>query len=106
MGVRRNFSRGGQPRHFVCPFQLADDAMQMDVHRTLRPLLHHQEKAPSYGSSHKMRSLAAIARHGTRKDFSRKGPNQNRISRPPYPKWGERCHRGPKFNHVTTEGLL
>jgi len=34
MGVRRNFPRGGQHRHFACPFQVADDAMQMDVHET------------------------------------------------------------------------
>ena len=25
MGVRRNFSRGGQRRHFVYHFQIADD---------------------------------------------------------------------------------
>jgi len=35
MGVRRNFSRGGQRRHIACPFQVADDAMQMDVHKAL-----------------------------------------------------------------------
>jgi len=53
MGVRRNFSREGQRRHFVYPLQLADDAMQMDVHKTLCPLVHHKEKAPCYGGSHK-----------------------------------------------------
>jgi len=37
MGVRRNFSRGGQSRHFAYPFQVVDDATQMDVHKTLHP---------------------------------------------------------------------
>jgi len=35
MGVRRNFSKGGKIRHFAYPFQVADDAMQMNVHKTL-----------------------------------------------------------------------
>ena len=35
MGVRRNFLRGGQRRHFAYPFQVANDAMQMDVSKTL-----------------------------------------------------------------------
>jgi len=34
MGVRRNFSRG-QRRHFADHFQVADLAMQMDVHKKL-----------------------------------------------------------------------
>jgi len=33
MGVRRNFSRGGQSRHFVSLFQCVSDATQMDVHK-------------------------------------------------------------------------
>ena len=33
MGVRRNFSRGGQSRHFTCLFQVVGDAAQMDVHK-------------------------------------------------------------------------
>jgi len=37
MGVRRNFSRG-QCRNFAYPLQVADNAMQMDVHKTLYPL--------------------------------------------------------------------
>jgi len=46
MGVRRNFSRGGaregisrggQHRHFAHIFQFSDDAMQMDVNKTLYP---------------------------------------------------------------------
>ena len=28
---------GGQSRHFAYPFQVADDTMQMDVHKTLYP---------------------------------------------------------------------
>jgi len=36
-GVRRIFSRGGKHRNFAYPFQVADDAMQMDVHKTLCP---------------------------------------------------------------------
>jgi len=37
MVVRRKFSRGGQCQHFSHPFQVADDAMHMDVHKTLYP---------------------------------------------------------------------
>jgi len=37
MGVRRYFSREGRIRHFAYPFQVANDAMQMDVHKTLYP---------------------------------------------------------------------
>jgi len=37
MGVRRNFFTGGQRRHFAYPFQVVDDATQMDVHETLHP---------------------------------------------------------------------
>jgi len=33
MAVRRNFPKGGQNQHY--PFQVADDATQMDVHKTL-----------------------------------------------------------------------
>ena len=35
MGVHRIFSRVGQHRNFAYPFQVADDAMQMHVHKTL-----------------------------------------------------------------------
>jgi len=38
MGIRRNFSRGEQCRHFAYLFQIADDATQTDVHETLYPL--------------------------------------------------------------------
>jgi len=34
MGVRRNFSRS---RHFAYLFQVVDDALQMDVYKTLYP---------------------------------------------------------------------
>jgi len=37
MGGRRNFSRGGQHRQFTYLFQIADDAMQMNVNKTLCP---------------------------------------------------------------------
>jgi len=37
MGVRRNFSREWQRHHFAYSFQVADDAMQMDTHKTLYP---------------------------------------------------------------------
>ena len=35
-GVRRNFSRG-QARYFAYPLHVADDTMQMHVHKTLCP---------------------------------------------------------------------
>jgi len=34
-GVCRNFFQRGQRRNFAYPFQVADDAIQMDVHKTL-----------------------------------------------------------------------
>jgi len=37
MGVHRNFSRREQRRKFAYPLQIADNAMQMDVHKTLYP---------------------------------------------------------------------
>ena len=46
MGVRRNFSRGGQRRHFSYPFSVADDAVQMDVHKTLLPFQNYKETSP------------------------------------------------------------
>jgi len=41
MGVRRNFSRGGQSRHFAYLFQFVGDATQMDVHKKC-PMLWQQ----------------------------------------------------------------
>jgi len=35
MGVGRNLSRGGEHRHFAYLFQIADDALEMDVNKTL-----------------------------------------------------------------------
>ena len=40
MDVRRNFSRVGQRPNFSYPSQVADDAMQMDVHKTLYSFHH------------------------------------------------------------------
>jgi len=37
---------GGERRHFIYPFQLVDDAMQMDVLKTPWPLLHYKGKVP------------------------------------------------------------
>ena len=37
MGVRRNFPCGLQRRNFAYPFQVADNAMQIDVHKKLYP---------------------------------------------------------------------
>jgi len=36
-GRPQKFFQGGQHRNFAYPFQAADDAMQTDVHKTLRP---------------------------------------------------------------------
>jgi len=43
IGVRINFSRGVQRRHFAYP--VADDAMQMGVKQNALPFLHHKENA-------------------------------------------------------------
>jgi len=37
MNDRKNFCRVGQRPNFAYPLQVADDAMQMDVHNTLYP---------------------------------------------------------------------
>jgi len=37
MDVRRNFSREEQTRYFAYPFHVADDTVQMHVHKTLCP---------------------------------------------------------------------
>ena len=37
IGVHRKFSRWGQRRNLAYPVQVADHAMQMDVHKTLYP---------------------------------------------------------------------
>jgi len=37
MGVRRNFSKGGESRHFTYAFQVVNDATQMGVHKALHP---------------------------------------------------------------------
>jgi len=37
MGVRRNFSTGGNFDILPVLFQVADDAVQMDIHKTLYP---------------------------------------------------------------------
>jgi len=37
MGVRRNFSRGEERQNFAYTFHVADDTMQMDVHKALYP---------------------------------------------------------------------
>jgi len=36
-GRRQKYFQEEQRRHFACPFQVANDAMQMDVHKTLWP---------------------------------------------------------------------
>jgi len=36
---------GGQRQHFACTFQVADDAVQMDVHKTLY-CFYHTNKMP------------------------------------------------------------
>jgi len=37
LGVRRSFSRRGQRRHFAYPFQVVDNAVQVDVNTALCP---------------------------------------------------------------------
>ena len=50
---------------------IADDAMQMDVHKTLLSFLHYKENAPCYGNNHrKNASLAAIAMYISIRKFT------------------------------------
>ena len=46
LGVRINFSIEGKRRHFASPFQVADDGMQMDVHKTLTHSTQTTKKMP------------------------------------------------------------
>jgi len=52
MGVRKNFSKGGQRRNFSHPFQVPRDAGQADGHKrfTISTTLRN---SPCYGRSHK-----------------------------------------------------
>jgi len=52
------------------------------------PFLHHMKRPHVTAAVTKKRSLAAIARHGSRKDFFQRGANQGHISCHPYPNWG------------------
>jgi len=104
MGVRRNFSRGGgNVAKLCCPFQFADDANRRS--QNALPLLHHKKRVPCYDSSHKNAFVGSSQARESEICFQR-GANQSRISRPPYPNCGARCHKGPKFTAVATEGLL
>jgi len=57
IGLHRNFSTDRQSRHFTCPFQAADDTMQMGVHITLYPF--YTTKKLSRQQCQKYTSLAA-----------------------------------------------
>jgi len=97
------FPGGGNVAKVCCPFQLADDANRRS--QNALPLLHHKERVPCYDSSHKNAFVGSSQARESEICFQR-GANQSRISRPPYPNCGARCHKGPKFTAVATEGLL
>jgi len=78
----------------------------MDVHKTLCPFYTIKKRPNVTAEVTKMRSLAAIGRHGSRKDFFQRGPTRAVSAALHTPNWGERCYRGPKFSPVATEGLL
>jgi len=62
MGVRRNFS-WRQRRQFVYSFQVANDAVQMDVHKILHSLYIYYQNGHCCGRIHKTcASLAATGR--------------------------------------------
>jgi len=61
MGVRRNFSRGGPCSHFVYPFQVFDDAVQTDVHKTFYPF---------YTTKKMLNVTATVANSAPSKDIS------------------------------------
>jgi len=50
MGVRMKFFQEGQSRNFAYPFQVADDAMQIDIHKTLYPF-YTTKNASYYGNN-------------------------------------------------------
>jgi len=52
MGVSRNSSTRGKRRHFAYIFQVADDAVQMDVHKALYPF-YTKRHCSIYGNIHK-----------------------------------------------------
>jgi len=51
-GMQQFFQWVEQRRHFVYLFQVADDAMQMDVHKTRYPF-YTTKNAPCYSNSQK-----------------------------------------------------
>jgi len=53
MGVRKNFSRVGKADILVVHLRQLTIQMQIDVHITLLPLLHHKENDPRYCNSPK-----------------------------------------------------
>ena len=59
----QKFFQGGQRRHFACIFQVADDAMQIDVHKTHYSFYAKRNCFISRISHKKCTSLAATARH-------------------------------------------
>jgi len=59
MGVRRYFSTGGQRRQFSYPFQVADDAMEMDVNKTLYPYCTTKETPHVAATVTKMRFVGS-----------------------------------------------
>ena len=53
---------GGQRQHFAYPFQVADDAMQMDVHKTFYPFYTTRKMRHVMTRVTKLHFLAAITR--------------------------------------------
>ena len=52
-GRPQKFFQKGQRRHFAYPFQVADDAIQLDVHKTFYSF-YTIKKMPYGGNSHKI----------------------------------------------------
>jgi len=105
-GRAQKFFQWVQRRHFAYLFQFADDAMKIDVHKTVC-LFYTTKKRPHVTAAvTKMRSFAGLAGHESRKDFFQ-GGKQSRISRPPYPQleWGHAVKGVPKFSPVAKGGF-
>jgi len=105
MGVRRIFP-GGQRRHFTYPSQVVDEAMQMDGHKTVCPPNATMKRPHVTAAVTKMRSLAAITRHESGKDFSWGGGKQSRINRPPFPPIGGTLSQGTENQYRRHGGFF
>jgi len=99
IGVHRNFSIDRQCRHFACPFQLADNPMQMGVHISLYPFYTTKKMTRVTATVPKMRFVGSkVSSHIVQKHVTY--CNQQSLSR------CITCHRCLQQSHAAKHVLL